>query len=62
MPIAITINGKKILAETITIKEDSVTIDPFQGTQLSGSIKMDYDDFCDFRDKMIKWVEKAADK
>lgn len=61
MPIAITINGKQILAQRIIIEEHNVTIEPFQGVQVSGNMSMKYEDFCDFRDKMINWAEKSAE-
>ncbi len=60
MPIPLKINGNEILAESITITEDRITIEPFQGMQVSGSIKMDYDEFCNFRDLMVKFVEEEA--
>lgn len=58
MPIAITINGEEILADKIEISEFQIKITPFKG--ISGKLELDYEQFKEFQDKMVKWVESAA--
>lgn len=60
MPIPLKINGNEILAESITITEDNITIKPFQGMYATGTIAMSYDEFCEMRDKLIRFVEEKA--
>ena len=62
MPMELTINGQKVLAERIIIEEFRITIEPFQGMSVSGSIPMDFEVFDKLRDRMIKFPEAMAEE
>lgn len=62
MPMELTINGQKVLAERIIIEEFRITIEPFQGMSVSGSIPMDFEEFDKLRDRMIKFTEAMAEE
>lgn len=60
MPIKMIIKDEEIWVDSILITDEKITIAPSQGVNFSGTIQMDYTQFCDFRDRLITFSESVA--